>query len=163
METFIKRRPLPGNPKRTGTVTVDDAAIALVRFGNGALGSIEASRMAPGRRNYNRFEINGSEGSLAFDLERMNELEVFYRADARAEQGFRRILVTEAEHPYIRAWWPPGHIIGYEHTFTHTVFDLLQAMDRKKLPTPNFEDGVRNQAVLHAIEKAAASRRWVTV
>ena len=148
LETFIKRRPLPGNPKKSGTVTVDDAAIALVRFGNGALGSIEASRMAPGRRNSNRFEINGSEGSLAFDLERMNELEVFYRADARAEQGFRRILVTEPEHPYVKAWWPPGHIIGYEHTFTHTVYDLLQAMDRKKLPTPNFEDGVRNQAVL---------------
>jgi predicted dehydrogenase len=163
METFIKRRPLPGNPKKSGTVTVDDAAIALVRFANGAMGSIEASRMAPGRRNYNRFEINGSEGSLAFDLERMNELEVFYRADAPAEQGFRRILVTERDHPYIQAWWPPGHIIGYEHTFTHTVFDLLQAMDRRKLPTPNFEDGVRNQAVLDAIERAAASRRWLKV
>ena len=163
LETFVKRRPLPGNASKTGAVTVDDAAIAVVRFANGALGSIEASRMAPGRRNWNRFEINGSEGSLAFDLERMNELEVFFRDDAQAEQGFRRILVTESVHPYVGAWWPPGHIIGYEHTFTHTVYDLLQAMDRKKVPTPSFEDGVRNQAVLEAIERSAASRRWVKV
>ena len=162
-ETFIKRRPLPDNPKKTGAVTVDDAAIALVRFANGALGSVEASRMAPGRRNWNRFEINGSEGSLAFDLERLNELEVFFRDDARAEQGFRRILVTEREHPYMQAWWPPGHIIGWEHTFTHTVFDLLQALDKKKVPKPSFEDGVRNQAVLHAIERSAVNRRWVKV
>ena len=134
--TFVKRRPLVDDPKKKGTVTVDDAAIAVVRFANGALGSVEASRMAPGRRNWNRFEINGSEGSLAFDLERLNELEVFFRDDARAEQGFRRILVTEREHPYVQAWWPPGHIIGWEHTFTHTVYDLLQAMDRKKVPSP---------------------------
>jgi predicted dehydrogenase len=163
LQTFVKRRPLVGNPKKKGTVTVDDAAVAVVRFANGALGSVEASRMAPGRRNWNRFEINGSEGSLAFDLERLNELEVFFRDDAQAEQGFRRILVTEREHPYVQAWWPPGHIIGWEHTFTHTVFDLLQAMDRKKVPTPSFEDGVRNQAVLHAIERSATSRRWVKV
>jgi predicted dehydrogenase len=163
LQTFVKRRPLVGNPKKKGTVTVDDAAVAVVRFANGALGSVEASRMAPGRRNWNRFEINGSEGSLAFDLERLNELEVFFRDDAQAEQGFRRILVTEREHPYVQAWWPPGHIIGWEHTFTHTVFDLLQAMDKKKVPTPSFEDGVRNQAVLHAIERSATTRRWVTV
>jgi predicted dehydrogenase len=163
LETFVKRRPLVDNPKKTGTVTVDDAAIALVRFANGALGSVEASRMAPGRRNWNRFEINGSDGSLAFDLERLNELEVFFRDDARAEQGFRRILVTEREHPYVQAWWPPGHILGWEHTFTHTVYDLLQALDKKKVPSPSFEDGVRNQAVLHAVERAAASRRWIKV
>jgi predicted dehydrogenase len=162
-ETFIKRRPLPGNAKKSGAVTVDDAAIALVRFANGALGSVEASRMAPGRRNWNRFEINGSEGSLAFDLERLNELEVFFRDDDKAEQGFRRILVTEPEHPYVKAWWPPGHIIGWEHTFVHTVFDLLTAIDKGKMPSPSFEDGVRNQAVLHAIERAATSRRWVKV
>jgi predicted dehydrogenase len=162
-ETFIKRRPLPGNAKKSGAVTVDDAAIAVVRFANGALGSVEASRMAPGRRNWNRFEINGSEGSLAFDLERLNELEVFFRDDDKAEQGFRRILVTEPEHPYVKAWWPPGHIIGWEHTFVHTVFDLLQAIDKGKVPSPSFEDGVRNQAVLHAIERAATTRRWIKV
>lgn len=163
LETFVKRRPLVGDAKKTGAVTVDDASLALVRFANGTIGSIEATRMAPGRRNWNRFEINGSEGSLAFDLERLNELEVYFRGDARGEQGFRRILVTEPEHPYMKAWWPPGHIVGWEHTFTHTVYDLLQAMDRKKVPSPSFEDGVRNQAVLDAIEKAAARRRWVAV
>jgi predicted dehydrogenase len=164
LETFIKERPLPDKPRKKGKVTVDDAAISLVRFASGAIGTIEATRMAPGRKNYNRFEVNGSEGSLAFDLERMNELEVFFRGDPGGLQGFRRILVTEAaDHPFVKAWWPPGHIIGYEHTFTHTVYDLLEALDRGKLPSPNFEDGVRNQKVLDAIERAAGTRRWVRV
>ena len=163
LKTFIKTRPLPGNPKKTGRVTVDDASTALVRFKNGAIGTIEATRMAPGRKNYNRFEINGSRGSLAFDMERMNELEVYFEADKPRVRGFRRILVTEPGHPYFKAWWPAGHIIGYEHTFTHTVYDLLEAMADGKVPTPNFEDGVRNQRLLAAIEKAARTRRWVTL
>jgi predicted dehydrogenase len=163
LATFIKLRPLPDNPKKRGRVTVDDASTALVRFANGAIGTIEATRMAPGRKNYNRFEINGSRGSLAFDLERMNELELYLESDQQRVRGFRRILVTESDHPYMKAWWPPGHIIGYEHTFTHTVYDLLEAMARDRLPQPNFVDGVRNQRVLGAIEKSAASRRWVAV
>jgi hypothetical protein len=101
--------------------------------------------MAPGRKNYNRFEINGSRGSLAFDLERMNELELYLESDPPTVRGFRRILVTENGHPYVKAWWPPGHIIGYEHTFTHTVYDLLEGMAAGKPPQPNFVDGVRNQ------------------
>jgi predicted dehydrogenase len=163
LKTFVKTRPLPDNPRIKGRVTVDDASTALVRFKNGAIGTIEATRMAPGRKNYNRFEINGSRGSLAFDLERMNELEVYFESDPANTRGFRRILVTESGHPYVKAWWPPGHIIGYEHTFTHTVFDLLEAMAKDKVPQPNFVDGVRNQRVLGAIEKAAATRRWVTL
>src|SRR3954463_7436082 len=163
LATFIKMRPLPDNPRKKGRVTVDDAATALVRFANGAIGTIEATRMAPGRKNYNRFEINGSKGSLAFDLERMNELELYLEADQPRVRGFRRILVTEGVHPYMKAWWPPGHIIGYEHTFTHTVYDLLDGMARDRLPQPNFVDGVRNQRVLGAIEKSAATRRWITV
>ncbi len=163
LKTFITTRPLPDNPKKTGRVTVDDASTALVRFKNGAIGTIEASRMAPGRKNYNRFEINGSLGSVAFDLERMNELEVYFEKDKPLLRGFRRILVTEAGHPFIKGWWPPGHIIGYEHTFVHTVHDLLEAMADGTVPTPNFEDGVRNQRVLAAIEKAAGNRRWVTL
>ena len=163
LKTFITKRPLPDNPKKTGRVTVDDASTALVRFKNGAIGTIEASRMAPGRKNYNRFEINGSLGSVAFDLERMNELEVYFEKDKPLLRGFRRILVTEAGHPFIKGWWPPGHIIGYEHTFVHTVYDLLEAMADGTVPTPNFEDGVRNQRVLAAIEKAAGNRRWVTL
>ena len=165
LETFIKMRPLVGNPGKKGRVTVDDAALAVVRFANGALGTIEGTRAAPGRKNYNRFEINGSKGSVAFDLERMNELEFFSTADDGAVQGFRKIIVTEpAHHAYMKGWWPAGHIIGYEHTFIHTVYDLLEAMaGKKKTVKPDFEDGVRNQQVLAAIEKAAGNRRWAKV
>jgi predicted dehydrogenase len=164
LKTFVKERPLPGNPRRRGRVTVDDAVAAVVRFSGGALGTIEATRMAPGRRNYNRFEINGSLGSLVFDLERLNELQVFLRSDAAEIRGFRDVMVTDAaHHPYVKAWWPAGHIIGYEHTFTHTVYDLLEAMADGKVPRPSFEDGVRNQAVLEAMVKAARAGRWVKV
>ena len=161
LETFIKTRPLPGQPRRRGTVTVDDAAIALVRFESGAIGTIEGTRLAPGRKNYNRFEINGSRGSLAFDLERMNELEVYLQDDAAETRGFRRVLVTEPGHPYAGAWWPPGHIIGYEHTFTHTIFDFLEGIADGRSPAPTFEDGVRTQQVLDAIARAARTRKWV--
>jgi predicted dehydrogenase len=160
LRTFIKTRPLPGNPRRRGRVTVDDAALAIARFTNGATGTFEATRLALGRKNHNRFEINGSRGSLAFDLERMNELEVYRESDRKTERGFRRILVTEAAHPFIKAWWPPGHIIGYEHTFIHTVYDLLEAIADDRLPEPNFLDGVRTQRVLDGIERSARSRRW---
>jgi predicted dehydrogenase len=162
--TFIKERPLPENPKKRGRVTVDDAAAAVVRFAGGALGTIEASRMAPGRRNYNRFEVNGSLGTVVFDLERLNELQVFLRSDPGAVQGFHDVIVTDpAHHPYMRAWWPPGHLIGYEHTFTHTIYDLLEAIADGKIPRPSFEDGVANQSVLEAMERAARTRRWVSV
>jgi predicted dehydrogenase len=163
LETFVKERPLPDNPKKKAPVTVDDASASIVRFDNGALGTIEASRFATGRKNYNRFEINGSKGSIAFNMERMNELEVYFTSDDPAVQGFHTVMVTEPDHPYFKAWWPAGHIIGYEHTFIHTVYDLLQAVAANKVPTPNFEDGVQNQRVLAAMEKAAATRRWVVV
>jgi predicted dehydrogenase len=163
LETFIKERPLPSNKRKTGPVTVDDAAMALVRFEGGAIGTIEATRMALGRKNHNRFEINGSKGSIAFDLERMNELEVYFESDQAAVRGFRRVLVTEAAHHFVKAWWPPGHIIGYEHTFTHTIYDLLEAMADNRVPSPSFDDGLRNQKVLAAIEKSAKTRRWVQV
>ena len=163
LETFVKERPLPDNPKKKGRVTVDDASASIVRFENGALGTIEASRFATGRKNYNRFEINGSKGSIAFNLERMNELDVYFTNDEKRVQGFHNIMVTEPEHPYFKAWWPAGHIIGYEHTFIHTVYDLLEAVAKDKLPSPNFEDGVRNQKVLAAMEKSAATKKWVKV
>jgi predicted dehydrogenase len=164
LATFIKQRPLPGKPRTKGKVTVDDASAAVVRFENGTLGTIEATRMALGRKNYNRFEINGSKGSLAFDLERLNELQVFFSSDPGAVQGFRTILATEAaHHPYVKAWWPPGHGLGYEHTFVHTVYDLLEAMADGKVPWPSFADGVANQRVLAAMEKAARTRRWEKV
>ncbi len=161
LKTFIKERPMPDDPKKMGKVDVDDAALSIVKFRNGAIGTIEGSRFALGRKNYNRFEINGSKGSLVFDLEKMNELEVY--KEEGANSGFKTILATDAKHPYVGAWWPPGHIIGYEHTFTHTVFDLLNAVHTGKVPTPNFEDGVRNNKVLDAIERSAKSKSFEKV
>ncbi len=160
-ETFIKERPLPDGKGR-GEVTVDDAALFLARFEGGAVGSFEATRFAGGRKNHLTFEINGEKGSLSFDLERLNELK-FYDNSEGTTQGFRDILVTEGEHPYIAAWWPPGHIIGYEHTFTHEVRDLLEALQKKQAPTPSFRDGVICQAVLEAVLDSAQKRSWVEV
>jgi predicted dehydrogenase len=160
LKTFIPERPL-ANGQGMAQVDVDDAALSVVRFENGAIGTIEATRFATGRKNYNRFEINGSGGSLAFNLERMNELEVYFNEGP--ESGFKTIQVTDQAHPYLRAWWPGGHIIGYEHTFTHTVLDLLRAVDEQRLPSPNFEDGVKNQRVLDAVERSALSQRWERV
>ena len=163
-ETFIKERPLEEasaeGATEMGKVTVDDAAAFLARFDNGAIGTFEATRFAAGRRNQNSFEINGSKGSLAFDLERMNELEVFFTEDDPDVQGFRTVNVTEPDHPYAGAWWPPGHILGYEHTFVHTMKDLMDGIKVGKSPAPNFEDGYRCQAVLDAVERSAASGEW---
>jgi predicted dehydrogenase len=161
LKTFIKERPLPGNPGARGTVDVDDSAQALVRFANGAVGYYEGTRLATGRKNYNHLEINGSKGSLVWNLERMNELDVYIESGPRS--GFRNILATDGQHPYIKAWWPPGHIIGYEHSFTHTVYDFLRAIADGKSPRPDFEDGVRNQRVLDAIERSSTSGQWVQV
>jgi predicted dehydrogenase len=161
LKTFIKERPLPDKKKKMGKVDVDDAALSLVKFRDGAIGSIEGTRFATGRKNYNRFEINGSKGSIVFNLERMNELEVY--KEQGANSGFKTVLATDASHPYFGAWWPPGHIIGYEHTFTHTVYDLLKSVANDKVPTPNFDDGVRNQRVLDAIERSAKSKQWEKV
>ncbi|MFN8007089.1 MAG: Gfo/Idh/MocA family oxidoreductase [Terriglobia bacterium] len=162
LETFIKERPLLDNPQKKGKVTVDDATLALLRFANGAIGSLEASRFATGRKNYNRFEINGSKGSLAFNLERLNELELFLNSDPVPIRGFRDILITDGSHPYMK-WWPPGHIIGYEHTFVHMVYDLMQAISKNRMPSPNFEDGVKNQIVLDAMDRSSKTKKWVKV
>jgi predicted dehydrogenase len=162
MKTFVTERPVPGAKpgatRKTAPVDVDDAALALLRFASGAIGTVEGSRFAPGRKNYNRLEINGSKGSLAWDLERLNELELYI--EEGPQSGFRRVIATDAKHPYISGWWPPGHIIGYEHSFTHTVHDLVQAIAAQTLPEPNFEDGVKNQRVLDAVERSSASGRW---
>lgn len=165
---FIKERPLPGEGAATfsagsgaatarGEVTVEDASLMLVEFSNGAIGSFEATRFAPGRKNRNTFEIYGSEGSLAFDLERMNELQYHSRKDAEHTQGFRTILATESCHPYIKHWWPPGHIIGYEHEFTHAVVDFVEAVAHRRPIDPDFRDGLKCIRVLEAGLKSAAS------
>jgi predicted dehydrogenase len=170
---FIKERPLPtagetafssgsANTER-GEVTVEDAALMMVEFENGAIGSFEATRFATGRKNANTFEIYGSEGSLAFNLERMNELQYFSNGDDAKGQGFRTIMVTEPSHPYVGHWWPPGHIIGYEHGFVHAVADFMQALDQKQSITPNFEDGVRILKVLEAGLASAKSGKKIDI
>ena len=170
METFVKERPLEeattgggllaSGGAETGEVTVDDAAAFLARFENGAMGTFEATRFAAGRRNKNAFEINGSKGSVAFNLERMNELEAFFVDDDADVQGFRTVNVTEPDHPFAGAWWPPGHILGYEHTFVHTLKDLMDGIKAGESPAPTFEDAYRVQAVLDAVERSAGGGGW---
>jgi predicted dehydrogenase len=156
-ETFVTERPLPGEAAdgALGTVTVDDAAIFNGRLASGALASFEVSRVAAGRKNALRVELNGTRGSLVFDLERLNELHFHDHTDAASESGFRRILVTEADHPYLEAWWPPGHGLGYEHTFVHQARDLLHAIATGTDPRPSFADGLQVQRVLAAVEESA--------
>jgi predicted dehydrogenase len=161
-ETFVKRRPLLGRQgRRRGRVTVDDAASVLGRFRDGALATLEATRFAPGRKNGLTIEINGSGGSLVFDLEQMNRLQFYRAGDAEGRRGFREILVTESTHPYIANWWPPGHLIGYEHSFVHTVADFVRAIVARKSVAPTFADGLATQRVLAAIEQSARQKEWV--
>ena len=161
-ETFVRERPLPSGDG-LGSVDVDDAALFLGRFAGGAVASFEASRFATGRKNALRIELNGSRGSLAFDQERMNELEFYSEEEDPDTRGFRRILVTEPTHPYVGAWWPPGHGLGYEHSFTHQAVDLVRDIAEGRDPVPSFADGLRVQLVLDAVEKSAASGSWHTV
>ncbi|MER6958525.1 Gfo/Idh/MocA family oxidoreductase [Streptomyces sp. NPDC000618] len=163
-ETFVRQRPLPGGPTSglsatsadgVGTVTVDDAALFTGRFASGALASFEATRFATGRKNALRLELNGERGSLAFDLERLNELWFHDATEPGTHAGFRRILVTEPDHPYLDAWWPPGHGLGYEHTFVHQARDLVHAVAEGHRPEPSFADGLQVQRVLAAVEESA--------
>jgi predicted dehydrogenase len=173
MQTFVKERPLmepgtvppqPVKDGRTGKVTVDDAVSWIGRFKNGALANLEATRFAWGRKNHITFEINGDKGSLAFDFEDMNRLKFFSLADARHRSGFTDILVTDRDaHPYAKHWWPPGHIVGYEHTFVNTVADFIAAVAAGISVHPTFEDGLANMEVLDAVERSALTRRWVKV
>ena len=171
-ETFVRSRPLPsassglsasGDGAALGEVTVDDAALFLARLGGGAVATYEATRFATGRKNGLRVELNGSLGSLVFDFERMNELSFYDGTLPEAERGFTRILVTEPVHPYMAAWWPPGHPIGYEHTFTHEMRDLISAIAEGADPTPSFSDALQVQLVLEAVAQSAASGEWTKV
>jgi predicted dehydrogenase len=182
-ETFVPERPLAqdsaglsagsatgsssegsGAPAARGPVTVDDAALFLARLSGGAVATFEATRFATGRKNGMGIEVNGSDGSLAFDFETMNELWFHDHTLPAVEAGFRRILVTEPDHPWVGAWWPPGHVLGYEHTFTHEVVDLVRDLAAGKAPTPSFADGLAVQRVLDAVQRSAAEgTRWVPV
>jgi predicted dehydrogenase len=180
-ETFVKERPLAAESsglaasaaaatrdgdefRRTGTVTVDDAALFIARLDGGAVATYEATRFATGRRNGLRVEINGSLGSVAFDVERLNELEYYDARVPGPEQGFTRILVTESTHPYMSAWWPAGHIIGYEQSFTHEMRDLIAAIAGGTDSTPSFADALQVQLVLDAVVRSAELRSsWTDV
>ena len=174
LETFVGQRPLTGAGTGSllggdavngagaelGEVTVDDTAVFLARFGSGAVGVFEATRFATGRKNAIRIEINGSKGSLAFDFEDMNVLQLFDAEEPSETAGFRRILVTEPQHPYVASWWPPGHGLGYEHGFTHQVVDLVEAIAAGADPVPSFDDGLQVQRVLAAVESSSDTRSW---
>ena len=173
LSTFIKQRRVAtdsgggaGLRAESGTemgeVTVDDSTTFLANFASGASGTFEATRLAPGRRNYNSFEINGSKGSISFNLERMNELQLYFVDDRAGLQGFRTINVTEGDHPYTAHWWPAGHAIGYEHTFIHAVKDLLDGIGKGTDPGPSFAEGFAVQAVLDAVERSVAGHEWTT-
>jgi len=169
-ETFVKERPLVASQgslaatagEGRGTVDVDDAAVFIARTDGGALATFEATRFAAGRKNAIRIEINGSLGSVAFDFERLNEFEFHDHTLPSDEAGFRRILATEPEHPYLSAWWPTGHGLGYEHTFTHEVVEFARAIASGVAPSPSYEDGLYVQRVLDAVERSAAGNAgWV--
>lgn len=165
-ETFIKERPLPGSGEMS-PVDVDDAFVAAVRFENGAIGSLESTRFAAGRKNYNVFEINAEKGSIRFNLERMNELEVFWVDEQPKEtQGFHNVLVTEGHHPWWNKWWPHGHIIGWEHTFVHEITHLLDAIVNDNPVDPHgatFLDGYRASVVCDAIVNSAEHKKLVEI
>ena len=176
-ETFIGERPKEAAAvgltaaagKGIEKVTVDDATAFLAKFvpsknvAPGAYATIEATRLAPGHKNYNRWEINGTEGSIAFCFERMNELEYCNRNDPADKPGFKTIMVTEGSHPYFGAWWPPGHVIGYEHTFVHTVADFVNAVATNGNVHADFVDGAKCVAVLEAVVKSVKAGKWTKV
>jgi len=169
LQRFVEKRPLPtaasglsaqggGDGQQVGEVTVDDAAAFFGRTESGALATFEATRFATGRKNAMRIELNGSEGSVAFDFERLNELMFYDGSGPASEAGFRRIMVTEPDHPYAGAWWPPGHGLGYEHTFVHEIADFVRDVAAGRDPSPSFEDGLYVQRVLDAVERSAEQR-----
>lgn len=173
LKTFVPTRPVLAEQVglggrgdtdgERGPVTVDDAAAFTATFDDGALGVFEATRMATGRRNANRIEISGERGAIAFDYERSNELEVYDATDPLVAQGFRRVLATEPQHPYMSAWWPTGHGIGYEHGFTHQAVDFVRAIADGTEVAPTFADALDVQRVLDAIAASAADSSRLTV
>lgn len=163
LETFVKERPVMGESvglsgtagEGRGDVTVDDYASFTGRFDSGALGTFEATRYATGRKNALRVEIAGDKGAILFDMEDMNAIQYYDATAPGTELGFKRIFVTEAEHPYGGTWWPTGHMLGYEHAFSHQVRDLVEAISSGAQPTPSFADGYQIQRVLDSVERSS--------
>jgi len=172
IETIVKQRPLLGEgsglsgkaAEGYGEVTVDDVAIFTGRLENGALVSFEATRFATGRKNQLTVEVSGTKGALAFDLEDLNSLSFYDRTAPSDRQGFTKILVTEAEHPYVAAWWPAGHMLGYEHGFSHQVKDLVEGIVAGTDPHGTFAEGLAVQRVLDAVEVSSSrDSAWVQI
>ena len=158
LRTFVDERPVEGSGE-TRPVTVDDAYSAQVAFEDGVMGTLEASRFANGHKNDHTIEIQGSKGSLRFSLERLNELELL----REGSRGYETILVTDPEDPYVDHWWPPGHVIGWEHTFVHENYEFLSAVAHGDSYEPSFAAGVAVQRVLDAVERSDDRREWVSV
>ena len=173
-ETFIKERPLAGSMTglsasadslavKKGIVDVDDATVFMIRFKNGALGTIEATRFAMGHKNDMWFEINGEKGAIRFYWERMNELQYYNAEDPEGYQGFRLIQATESIHPYMKAWWPVGHVIGYENTFVNEFYDFFESISNDRPCSPDFYDGMKCSQIIEAVDLSISENSWVEV
>jgi len=165
-KTFIQERPLPEDKTRTGKVDVDDAFIALLKFKSGVIGSVEASRFCAGRKNFQRIEVHGTEGSLFFNLERLNELDYYSSNDGQEKRGFRTISATEPVHAYAKNWWPPGHVLGWEHPMVHEMFHFFTAVAEDKPVEPwgaTFYDGLMADKVTDAISRSTETDRWESI
>ncbi|MCX5771780.1 MAG: Gfo/Idh/MocA family oxidoreductase [Candidatus Hydrogenedentes bacterium] len=162
-ETFVKKRPLQDDPKKTKPVGIDDACAFLARFKNGALATFESTRYARGRKNQNTFEVNGELGSIYFDLEDAHQLQYYNHKDDSHVVGWRTILVTDSDHPYMKHWWVPGCVIGYEHTFINALADFLEGLGTKNPARPNFRDALETQMVCDTVLKSAKTGVWEKV
>ena len=162
-ETFIKERAMQDEPGVRKPVTIDDACAFLARFKNGALATFESTRYARGRKNQNSFEVNGEHGSIAFDLEDAHLLQYFDHRDDDHVHGWRTILVTDSDHPYMDHWWVPGCVIGYEHTFINALADFLKGLETGEHARPNFRDALETQRICDAVLKSAKTEAWEPV
>ena len=172
-KTFIKSRPLVERMEGLtaaaqadaprGEVDVDDGTVFIAEFANGALGVFEATRFSAGHKNDLFIEVSGDKGSIKFTFERMNELQYFSAEDEEGLQGFRLIQASEGVHPYMTHWWPVGHVIGYEHTFVHEMYEFVQSIVNDKPTCPNFADGVECSRVIEAVELSSQRRAMVDI
>lgn len=162
-ETFIKEREVQGQPGTVKPVGIDDACAFLVRFKNGSMGTFESTRYARGRKNQNTFEVNGEDGSVCFDLEDAHQLQFYDHNDAGHVQGWRTVLVTDSEHPYMDHWWVPGCVIGYEHTFINALADFLEGLETGVTTQPDFRCALQTQLVCDAVLESARTGQWTRV
>ncbi len=169
IETFVKER-MHQEHGEVRPVGIDDACMFLARFANGSMGTFESTRYARGRKNYNTFEVNGREGSVHFDLEEPQYLDFFEHMQKQSGQkvedhltGWKRIHVTNFEHPYMDRWWVPGCTIGYEHTFIHALADFLAGVESGSPAQPDFRSALQTQRVCDAVLASARERSWVSI